>query len=595
MEKIELLVPAKNFECLKKAVECGADCIYLGAKKFNCRTANNQNNFTINELIRAINYCKERKVKTYLTLNTLIKDEEFEEAINLADIAYKNGIDAIIVQDLGLGKELIKRYPKMDIHASTQTTITNRQGIKFIEKMGFKRAIVSRELSMSQIESICKNSNIEIETFIHGGLCISYSGQCLFSSINYGLAGNRGMCVGSCRDNFLLKQNDSIIDSGKLLKPKDLLGLEYIPKLINAGVKCLKVQGRTRSIGYIEEVTKIYRKYIDLAYSNNQYVIAEEDIKKLESVSTRGLSTAHFGEESNKNYIVENNIKKYDEENQSKKKINYSKIQLKNATYKNNDISILLSNIKENYNYEKLAKSINRVYIPIKEFNSSVNEKIIKLCKRYNVYIYMPLVILEKDIEEYKKILNNILNKYRITGFVLSNYSDLSLIEEYGEKYKYISNYTFNIFNINSCNILKELQVDVVTTSIELSNEESNKISKSFKGQVERIIYGRPPLMNIKYSLVNKETISSKKIHGEYQLKDLQTDGEFEIENNNNDSILTKIYSKKIISIGDTYKNNSLRLDFRDESIEEINNVIEKIQNGKFYYGDLYFNDILVK
>ena len=174
MNKIELLVPAKNFECLKTAVENGADCIYLGAKKFNCRTANMQNNFTIDELSSAIKYCKNRNVKTYLTLNTLIKDNELDEAIELADIAYKDGINAIIVQDMGLGKKLIEKYPKLDIHASTQTTITNREGIKILEQMGFKRAIISRELSMKQIESVCKNSNIEIEIFIHGGLCISY-------------------------------------------------------------------------------------------------------------------------------------------------------------------------------------------------------------------------------------------------------------------------------------------------------------------------------------------------------------------------------------------------------------------------------------
>ena len=265
-----------------------------------------QNNFTIDELSNAIEYCKNRNVKTYLTLNTLIKDNELDEAIELADIAYKDGINAIIVQDIGLGRKLIEKYPKLDIHASTQTTITNREAIKILEQMGFKRAIISRELSMKQIESVCKNSNIEIETFIHGGLCISYSGQCLYSSVNYGLAGNRGMCVGSCRDEFVLRKDKKIIDFGKLLKPKDLCGLEFIPKLIKAGVRCLKVQGRTRSLEYIKQVTKTYRKYIDLAYSNKEYEIDVNDINKLKEVSSRGLSTAHFSEFSNKNFIVEN-------------------------------------------------------------------------------------------------------------------------------------------------------------------------------------------------------------------------------------------------------------------------------------------------
>lgn len=596
MKKIELLVPAKNFEYLKKAVECGADCIYLGAKRFNCRTANNQNNFTIPELIKAIEYCKKRNVKTYLTLNTLIKDSEFDEAISLADIAYENGIDAIIVQDLGLGKELIARYPKIDIHSSTQTNITNEDGVKFIEKIGFKRAIISRELSISQIERICKNCNIEIETFIHGGLCISYSGQCLFSSINYGLAGNRGLCVGSCRDNYLLKQNGNIIDKGKLLKPKDLCGIQFIPALIKAGVSCIKVQGRTRSLEYIEKVTKIYRKYIDLAYSDNEYKIDEEDIESLEEVSSRGLSTAHFEDKSNNNYIVKDDMKECDVQNTNQIKGINSKMQIKDATCRNSNISVLLSKIKEDYNYEKLDNNIKSVYIPIDEFKQSTNQVIKDLCKKYDVYIYTPLLVLEKDIEEYKKNIDHILSTYSITGFVLSNYSDLYLIDKYGEKYKYISNYTFNVYNVCSCEILKQQKVDIITLSLELSNDEANEITKKYRGKIERVVYGKPSLMNIKYSLTDMETIVNESTYNQasIQLMNLNTGEEFEIEKSNG-AILTKIISRKTISLKDTSEDNFRRIDFRDESIEDMNHIIESVKEGKYFYGDLYSNDIIVK
>ena len=180
MKKVELLAPVGDFECLKAAVQNGADSVYFGGSFFNARAS--ANNFDMVELKKAIDYCTVRNVKSHLTLNILIKDSEFEDAINLALEAYKLGIDAIIVQDLGLARYLIKHFPDLPIHASTQMSIHNLEGVQQVEKLGFKRAVLARELSLQEIEYICQHSNIEIETFIHGALCICYSGQCLFSS-----------------------------------------------------------------------------------------------------------------------------------------------------------------------------------------------------------------------------------------------------------------------------------------------------------------------------------------------------------------------------------------------------------------------------
>lgn len=178
---VELLSPVGDFECLKSAVQNGCNAVYFGASLFSARAF--ATNFDDKELEKAINYAKLRGVKTHLTLNTLIKNNEFEEAFNLAQKAYEFGIDAIIVQDLGLAKILIDRFPNLEIHASTQMTTTNLDGVKKLENLGFKRVVLSREVSLSEIENICKNSNIEIEVFMHGALCISYSGECLFSSM----------------------------------------------------------------------------------------------------------------------------------------------------------------------------------------------------------------------------------------------------------------------------------------------------------------------------------------------------------------------------------------------------------------------------
>lgn len=181
MNTIELLSPVGDFDCLKAAVQAGADCVYFGGNLFNARAS--ANNFNDDELKRAIEYAKIRKVKTNLTLNVLIKNDEFMDAINLARKAYEYGVDAIIVQDLGLARKLIELFPDLPIHASTQMTVHNLDGVLEAERLGFKRVVLSRELSMDEIKYICDNSNIEIEVFVHGALCICYSGQCLLSSM----------------------------------------------------------------------------------------------------------------------------------------------------------------------------------------------------------------------------------------------------------------------------------------------------------------------------------------------------------------------------------------------------------------------------
>lgn len=315
MKKIELLSPVGDFECLKAAVQNGADSVYFGASNFNARAS--ATNFDLTNLKEAISYAKLRSVNTHLTLNTLIKDSEFEDAILLAKKAYEFGIDAIIVQDLGLARYLIKNFPDLPIHASTQMTIHNLEGALEAEKLGFKRAVLSRELSLEEIEYICSNTNIEIETFIHGALCISYSGQCLFSSMVGGRSGNRGKCAQPCRlpyelvskDIDVKKQLNDIkisipnvsLSKGYLLSTRDLCGLEFLPKLIDSGVMCFKIEGRMKSPEYVATVTRIYRKYIDLALSNKLYKIDKKDIEDLAQVFNRGnFSSGHLDNLPNK-------------------------------------------------------------------------------------------------------------------------------------------------------------------------------------------------------------------------------------------------------------------------------------------------------
>ena len=299
---MELLSPVGNFECLKAAVQNGADSVYFGAGSFNARAF--ANNFDLNNLKEAIFYAKSRGVKTNLTLNTLIKDSEFDDAFELAKKAYEYGIDAIIVQDLGLAKTLIDSFPDLAIHASTQMSVHNLDGVIKLQKLGFKRVVLSRELPLDEIDYICKHSDIEIECFIHGALCISYSGQCLFSSLVGGRSGNRGKCAQPCRLPYELYNDDKKINSGYLLSTRDIYGLPFIPQLLASGVACFKVEGRMKSPEYVATVTRIYRKYIDLAKSNKEYIIDEKDKKDLLQVFNRGnFSSGHLNNEYNKNLI----------------------------------------------------------------------------------------------------------------------------------------------------------------------------------------------------------------------------------------------------------------------------------------------------
>ena len=298
----ELLSPVGDFECLKAAVQNGADAVYFGASSFSARAS--ATNFDIAELENAINYAKLRNVKTNLTLNTLIQNNELEEAINIAKSAYEFGIDAIIVQDLGLAKFLIDHFPKMPIHASTQMTVHNLEGVKKLEELGFSRVVLARELSISEIENICKNSNVEIEAFIHGALCMSYSGRCLFSSMIGGRSGNRGKCAQPCRLPYELTDGENTIDKGYLLSPRDLCSLEYLPELVHAGVKCFKIEGRMKTPEYVATVTRIYRKYLDMIINNEPYIIDENDKKELMQVFNRGgFSTGHLSNEPNQNLV----------------------------------------------------------------------------------------------------------------------------------------------------------------------------------------------------------------------------------------------------------------------------------------------------
>ncbi len=801
--KPELLVPAGDFECLRAGVQNGADAIYFGSNLYSARAS--AKNFNLDEMQEAINYCKLRNVKTYLTLNTLLTDSEFEDAVLIAKSAYEFGIDAIIVQDLGFGKFLIDHFPGLAVHASTQMSVHNLEGVLTLKKLGFKRVVLARELSLNEIEYIQKHCEIELEVFIHGALCISYSGQCLFSSLVGGRSGNRGKCAQPCRLPYDLIEENKKIDSGYLLSPRDLCGLKEIPSLIDSNITSFKIEGRMKTPDYVAAVTQTYRKYIDSYSETGKYSIDYQDQKKLLQVFNRGgFSSGHFDNNpnkdlifpekqnnmgiylgnisnynSNKGYIkihinedisigdtlsiegetgvytiseiimnnknfsridsknlvtlgrmkgkikvgakvyklssrpLNNSLKETYKEDANLKKIpvncfvsvkrgqpikakltvinqlpfyrdvcveyisdiipeasvnspitreriieQFSKLgstpyyinnfdlelddslhiphisdlnnirrtiiekleneilsisrpdknvsnsikcdfkhqtEKKAAKQQDKKISLLLEQINLEYDYSKL-NGIDKIYIPIKYFaDNNYSDVLMKLSKSFKLYVYMPTIIKTNYKNLIMNSLDEIIKKFNIVGFVISNYSNFSFLEKYINHYEIVANYTMNVFNMYSINELKQLGVTSITPSVELDSEILNKIISNSSLPVELIAYGRNILMNSSYCLLGKtnkcypECSAKCKNNKKYYLQD-RLGLRFRVMPDNLQTV-TSIYNSKITSIETKDFNvSSLRINIMDETIDEINKIIKTVNTGSKMEGSEYTN-----
>ena len=272
----ELLAPAGNLEILKGVIESGADAVYVGGSMFGARAY--ANNFTEEELLEAIDFAHLRGVKVYLTVNTLIKNSEFSKLYDYLLVYYKRGLDAVIVQDLGVVKAIHEYFPSMEIHTSTQMTVTGADGVRFLSQFGVTRVVMAREVSLAEMKRIHEETGMELEAFVHGALCYSYSGQCLFSSILGGRSGNRGRCAQPCRLPYTVEgKKDEYI-----LNLKDMCGIKALDKLHDAGVYSLKIEGRMKQLEYACGVVKYYRSYID-----SKKPVSDADYDRIKALGNR--------------------------------------------------------------------------------------------------------------------------------------------------------------------------------------------------------------------------------------------------------------------------------------------------------------------
>ncbi|MCM1162160.1 MAG: U32 family peptidase [Roseburia sp.] len=313
-KQVELLAPAGSLPCFYAAMNAGADAVYLGGDKFGARAY--ADNFNTEELLEAIGYAHLFHKKVYLTMNTLLKDEELLKAVDYVKPFYEAGLDGVIIQDLGVLSLLKKQFPGLELHASTQMTITGKEGALLLKKYGVCRIVPARELSLEEIKEIKNQVDIELEVFIHGAMCYAYSGQCLFSSMLGGRSGNRGRCAGPCRLPYDAFYKGKQINSQKeqyLLSLKDLCAISLLPELLEAGIDSFKIEGRMKSPEYVAGVTSIYRKYIDRYYQNRQnagnvkkaFQIEEKDMELLKKLYVRSdLESGYFEKQNGASMVT---------------------------------------------------------------------------------------------------------------------------------------------------------------------------------------------------------------------------------------------------------------------------------------------------
>ncbi len=423
--KHELLVPVGDYPSLIAAINNGADAVYLGGKKFGARAF--ASNFTLEEINDATKLCHLYDVKIYITVNTLVYEREIDEVIDYVRSLHKIGVDALIMQDIGLINLVHQKFPNLEIHASTQMHNHNKYSLDFLEKLGIKRVVFARELPLDYIDSI--ETPLEKEVFIHGSLCISYSGNCLFSSAILNRSGNRGECAGMCRLPYKLYEDNQLIETegDYLLSPKDLCSINDFEKLMASNIKCFKIEGRMKSPLYVGMVTKIYKTLMSQYENHEELKVREEDLFLLKAIFNREYTKGYlFNDNDIMNIKAPNHvgIKIGEVTNVTKKKIKikltHDLKQFEGIRFKNNNIGITINFMyDEKDNLINLGKKGSTIYldnfINIKDLDevmltNPVMESPKEVTKKIPVYISL----VAKTHEKLKIIVKD--NHFKIEG-----------------------------------------------------------------------------------------------------------------------------------------------------------------------------------
>ena len=529
MEKIELLSPAGSMQSLYAAINKGADAVYLGGNKFSARAY--ASNFDNENMKIAVDYCHSYNVKIYVTMNTILKEKELKEAIKYVGYLYEIGVDALIVQDVGLVQLINEKYPLFEIHASTQLTIHNGEGAIYFRDKGFERIVLSRELKLEEIKHISKDLGIETEIFVHGALCVCYSGQCLMSSMIGGRSGNRGRCAQPCRMEYSLKSKNSGTKKGYLLSPKDVCTVDIMKDIIDTGTYSLKVEGRMKRPEYVAGVVENYRNAIDKELRGNKYDAFKGRKTLLQLFNRQGFSRAYLKKNTGKdmmsysfpkntgveigraddalNIMLDEDIALGDGIRVKDKGFTISKIILKNSEvsqakkgdtvklfpkeYKKNDILFRTSSKILFESLENSLKPYERKLSVKCEVTFKVNEKI-KIKANYNRKTYE----VEGDIVQ--EASKKPLDKERIV-------ESLKKSGDYPYKIEYISFKEFEegFIKVSSLNSLRRELFDEILKDI---TKEARKREKSLKVTVKDNIK-KPEDIDILFTCTTKMQVET--------------------------------------------------------------------------------------
>ena len=589
MRKVELLAPAGSIESLYAAINNGADAVYLGGSKFSARAY--ASNFDNETMKKAVDYCHSYGVKIYVTMNTLLKEKELNEAIKYVGYLYEIGVDALIVQDLGLVSLIQEKYSDFEIHASTQVTIHNGEGAIYFKEKGFTRIVLSRELSLEEIKHISKDLNIETEMFIHGALCVCYSGQCLMSSMIGGRSGNRGRCAQPCRMEYTLKSNNMGEKKAYLLSPKDMCTIENIKDIIDSGAYSLKVEGRMKRPEYVAGVVENYRKAIDKEYYNKKFNVQEGKKVLLQLFNREGFSTAYLRKNIGKDMMSYKFPKNTGVE--IGKVLDNGEVILKESLslgdgIRFKDKGFTLSKILKNKQEVKKAEIGDRVTLFPKEYKKGeilyrTSSKELFLSLEESIKPYMKKISLRGEVDfkvNFKiKLKTSFMGKiYEVEGDIVEKASNkpldkeriINALKKSGEYPYKLENIEFSAFEegfikIASLNNLRRELFDKILKDVTSKYRRKRDIKETLKKDIN---LKENKELSILYTCCTKEQL---KALGELKVKNIGVD--------------LSLKSKDRISLKDLEEFKDLNLYILTPEIikEEFDLVVEEIEKASKY------------
>ena len=574
MKKIELLSPAGNMECLKAAINAGCDAVYLSGKLYGARSF--AGNFSNDELIQAVRYAHLYGVKVYVTINTIVYEKEVEKFIEYVRFIHQINVDAVIVQDLGMMHLIIKKFPNLEVHASTQMHIHNFEGALFAKKMGIKRIVMARETPIEVIRKIKDNLDIEVEVFAHGALCISYSGGCLMSALIGPRSGNRGTCSQACRKKYDLydESGNKLNKDEYLLSTKELCTLQELDKIISNKVDSIKIEGRMKRPEYVYLVTKIYKKVIDNYYNAGTLKISENDIIELKKIFNRGFTRGFMLGENNDDFVYQ-------------KRPNHIGIKVgKVISYQNNNLKIKLCanvNLHDGLRIidDKEDKGIvlNKMLV-----NGKLNDKahcgdVITI--RYDKYIKNNSdVLLTTDYDQIKRINEELKIKKRkvfISIYVVAKVNEKVIIK--ASDGKNIATVTSNFKIEKSKN--KPIDKNTFVNQLKKTGNTVYEISKIEINMDENIFINIKDINELRRSLLMK--LDEKRL---YKIPFIENEYNLDVpsfENKRKKSVFIneeKDYLKLINKYDTFYSSNEKLLKY-DDVIYKLPRVINEYPNIK--------------